>query len=158
MTVDALGVIYLPLRPVLHAGCAAIACRPLRGWVSWLERGTIVGIASPIIAEPNDPNVTIGVCRDPGEEIGVAPIYREADINWTRPGRALIGREGVEDVGIDRPCGVDKPKVIHGKRGEKIARSLILRARRAGEDLVVGERECRQAHIHVGRDADVNAT
>src|SRR5882672_8653880 len=158
VTVDALGVIHVPLRPTLHAGCAAIACRPLRGWVSWLESCTIVGIASPIIAEPNDPNVTIGVGRDPREEVGVAPIYREADINWTRPGRALIGREGVEDVGVDRPRGVDKPKVIRGKGWEKIARSLILRARRAGEDLGVGEGKSRQAQLHVGRDADVNAT
>src|SRR6266568_4027545 len=158
MTVDALGVIYVPLRPALHAGCAAVACRPLRGWVSWLQSGTIVGIAGPIIAEPNDPNVTIGVGRDPGEEVGMAPIHREAHINWVRPGRALIGREGVEDVGVVRPHGVDEPKVIRGKGWEKIARALILRARRAGEDLGVGEGKNRQAQFHVGRDADVNAT
>src|SRR5207253_5196610 len=91
MTADALGVIYLPLRPALHAGCAAIACRPLRGWVSWLESGTIVGIASPIIAEPNDPNVTIGVGRDPGEEVGMAPIHREAHINRSEERR--VGKE-----------------------------------------------------------------
>ncbi len=36
MTVDALGVVYVPLRPASHAGCAAIALRPLRAWVSWL--------------------------------------------------------------------------------------------------------------------------
>src|SRR6266700_3397672 len=158
MTVDALGVIYLPLRPALHAGCAAIACRPLRGWVSWLESGTIVGIASLIIAEPNDPNVTIGVGRDPGEEVGMAAIHREAHINWVRPGRALIGRERIEDVGVDRPRGVDKPKVIRGKGWEKIARALILRARRARKDLGVGEGKSSQAQLHVGRDADVNAT
>src|SRR2546429_3279028 len=59
VTVDALGVIYVPLRPVLHATCAAIACRSLRGRVSWLQNAAVVGIAGPIIAEPNDPNVTI---------------------------------------------------------------------------------------------------
>src|SRR6266851_761508 len=37
-------------------------------------------------------------------------------------------------------------------------RALILRARRAGEDLEVGEGEDRQAHLYVGRDADVDAT
>src|SRR6266436_3022623 len=158
VTVHALGVIYIPLRPALHAGGAATACRPLRGWVSWLQSGTIVGIAGPIIAEPDDPNVTIGVGRDPGEEVGMAPIHREAHINWTRPGRALIGREGVEDVGVVRPHRVDEPKVIRGKGWEKIARALILRARQAGEDLCVGKGKSRQAQIHVGRDADVNAT
>src|SRR3977135_2219157 len=114
MTVDALGVIYLPLRPVLHAGCAAIARRPLRGWVSWLENGTIVGIASPIIAEPNDPNLPIGGGRDPWKEVGVVPNPLQDHINWVRPGRALIGRERIEDVGVDRPRGVHKPKVIRG--------------------------------------------
>src|SRR6266436_297515 len=139
VTVDAFGVIYVPLRPALHAGCAASAGRPLRGWVSRLQRGAIIGIAGPIIAEPDDTHMAVRVGRDPGEEVGMAPIYREADVSWTRPGRALIGREGIEDVGVDRPCGVDKPKVICGKGWEKIARSLILRARRAGEDLGVGE-------------------
>ncbi len=158
VTVDALGVVYIPLRPALHTGFAAIACRPLRGWVSWLQSDTVVGIAGPIIAEPNDPHVTIGVGRDPGEEVGVASVYAEAHINWTRPGRALVGREGVEDVGVVRPRGVDEPKVIRGKGWEKIARALILRARQAGEDLGVGEGKSRQAQIHVGRDADVNAT
>src|SRR3982074_334183 len=91
VTVDALRVIPVPLRPALHAGCAALASRSLRGWVSRLQSRTIVGIAGPIVAEPDDTHVTVGVGRDPGEEVGVAPIYREADINWTRPGRALIG-------------------------------------------------------------------
>src|SRR6266702_6071467 len=144
MTVDALGVVYVPLRP-------------LRGWVSWRQSGTIVGIAGAIIAKPNDPNVTIGVGRNPREEVGMAPIHREAHINWVRPGRALIGRERIEDVGVDRPRGVDKPKVIRGKGWEKIARALILRARRARKDLGVGEGKSRQAQLHVGRDADVNA-
>src|SRR3989442_11165771 len=150
VTVDALGVIYVPLRPVLHASCAAIAGRSLRGRVSWLQSGTVVGIAGPIIAEPNDPNVTIGVGRDPGEEVGMAPIHREAHINWTRPGRALIGREGVEDVGVVRPHRVDEPKVIRGKGWEKIARALILRARQAGEDLGVGKGKTRRAKITSG--------
>src|SRR2546429_2968381 len=44
VTVDALGVIYVPLRPVLHASCAAIACRSLRGRVSWLQNAAVVGI------------------------------------------------------------------------------------------------------------------
>src|SRR6266446_3659695 len=158
VTVHALGVIHVPLRPTLHAGCAAIAGRSLRGLVSRLQSRTIVGIAGPIIAEPDDAHVTVGVGRDPWEEVGVAPICREADINWTRPGRALIGREGVEDVGVDRPRGVYKPKVICGKGWKKIARALILRARRAGEDLGVGEGKSRQAQLHVGGDADVNAT
>ena len=158
VTVDALGVIYVPLRPVLHATCAAIACRSLRGRVSWLQNAAVVGIAGPIIAEPNDPNVTIGVGRDPREDVGIAPIHREAHIHWVRPGRALIGREGVKDVGVIRPDGVDEPKVIRGKSREKIASALILSARRTGEDLGVGEGVSRQTQLDVGRDADVDAT
>src|SRR6266404_1392910 len=158
VTVHALGVIHVPLRPTLHAGCAAIAGRSLRGLVSRLQSRTIVGIASPIIAEPNDPNVTIGVGRDPGEEVGMAPIYGQAHTNWVRPGRPLVGREGVEDVGVVRPDRVDEPEVIRGKGWEKIHRALILRTGRAGEDLSIGEGEGGQTQLCVGRDSDVDAT
>src|SRR5713226_6407764 len=123
-----------------------------------LQRDAVVRIAGLIITEPDDTHMAAGVGCDPGKEVGMAPIYRQAHISWVRPGRALIRRERVEDVGVVRPDRVDEPKVIHGKRGEKIDRALILRTRRAGEYLVVGEREYREAHIHVGRDADVNAT
>jgi len=43
------------------------------------------------------PNQTIqrdiGVGRDPREEVGMAPIYGEAHINWVRPGRPLVGEK-----------------------------------------------------------------
>src|SRR5947199_6900375 len=157
VTVDALGVIYVPLRPVLHASCAAIACRSLRGRVSWLQNAAAVGVAGPITAETSDANVTTGVSRDPREDVGIAPIHREAHIHWVRPGRALIGREGVKDVGVIRPDGVDEPKVIRGKSREKVVGALILSARRTTEDLGVGEGESRQTQLDVGRDADVDA-
>src|SRR5207253_2092790 len=120
VTVDALGVIYVPLRPVLHATCAAIACRSLRGRVSWLQNAAVVGIAGPIIAEPNDPNVTIGVGRDPREDVGIAPIHREAHIHWVRPGRALIGREGEKEVGVIEQDAVAEPKFIGARSGERV--------------------------------------
>src|SRR6266403_181973 len=122
-----------------------------------LQSGAVVGIAGPIIAEPNDPNVTIGVGRDPGEEVGMAPIYGEAHTNWVRPGRPLVGREGVEDVGVVRPDRVDEPEIIRGKGWEKIHRALILRTGRAGEDLSIGEGEGGQTQLCVGRDSDVDA-
>src|SRR5260370_5545797 len=103
-----------------------------------LQRHAVVRIADMIIAEPNDTNVTVGVGVDPGKEVGMAPIYQQAHISWVRPGRALIRRERVEDVGVVRPDRVDEPKVIHGKRGEKVDGALILGTRRAGEHLWVG--------------------
>src|SRR6266850_5547145 len=123
-----------------------------------LQSGAVVRIAGPIIAEPNDTNVTVGVGGDPGEEVGAAPVYLEAHIDWVRPRRPLIGRERVEHVGVVGPDRVDIPKVIRGKGWEKIQRTLILRTRRAGEDLEVGKGEDRQAHRYVGGDADVDAT
>src|SRR5882672_7388299 len=122
-----------------------------------LQSGAVVRIAGPIIAEPNDTNVTVGVGGDPGEEVGAAPVYLEAHIDWVRPRRPLIGRERVEHVGVVRPDRVDEPEVIRGKGWEKIQRTLILRTRRAGEDLSIGEGEGGQAQLRVGGYADVDA-
>src|SRR6267142_6798536 len=122
------------------------------------QSGAVVRIAGPIIAEPNDPNVTVGVGGDPREEVGAAPVYGKAHINGVRPGRPLIGRERVEDVGVVRPDRVDEPEVIRGKSWEKIHRALILRTGRSGEDLSIGEGEGGQTQLCVGRDSDVDAT
>ena len=72
MTIEGLGVVYVPLRPVLHASRARIARGPLRGRVSRLQNGAVVRIAESIITEPDDTYVTIGVGGDPGEDVGVA--------------------------------------------------------------------------------------
>src|SRR6266850_149046 len=122
-----------------------------------LQSGAVVRIAGPIIAEPNDTNVTVGVGGDPGEEVGADPVYLEAHIDWVRPRRPLIGRERVEHVGVVRPDRVDEPEVIRGKSWEKIHRTLILRTSQAGEDFCIGEGEGGQAQLRVGGYADVDA-
>src|SRR6266566_3444402 len=100
VTVDALGVIYVPLRPVLHASCAAIAGRSLRGRVSWLQSAAVVGIAGPIIAEPNDPNVTIGVGEGVSRQTQL-DVGRDADVDATEGSRREVLRyivRGHEDL------------------------------------------------------------
>src|SRR5947209_9986277 len=98
MTADALGVIYLPLRPALHAGCAAIACRPLRGWVSWLESGTIVGIASPIIAEPNDRRSEEHTSELQSRQYLVCRLLLEKKTNKQARHRAAVRRGNRQDT------------------------------------------------------------
>src|SRR5438309_611466 len=73
------------------------------------------------------------------------------------PGRALILRKGVTDVGVVRPDRIDEPEVIRGERREEIYRTLSVWSRRLGEDLGVSKRERWQTQFRVGRDAHVDA-
>ncbi len=63
-------------------------------------------------------------------------------------------------MGLVRPHGIDKPKVIDSECREDLIRAERRpgRTRRAGEDLGVGERKSRQAQRYVAGDADVDAT
>ncbi len=62
-------------------------------------------------------------------------------------------------MGLVRPHGIDKPKVIDGERRKDLIRAECRpgRTRRAGEDLGVGEQEGRQSQLCVGRNADIDA-
>src|SRR5947209_8643076 len=132
VTVNALGVIYVPLRPLRHtSGCHVIASGPLRGWVSRLQSGAVVGIAGSIVPEPDDTHVAVGVGRDPRENVGFANRRSLIHLDGSRPGRALIGGRREKDVAIVRPDRVDEPEVIRGKGGEKIERALIGRDRKS---------------------------
>src|SRR5216683_6929427 len=157
VSVDTLGIIYVPLRPPLHAGCAAIAGRPLCSRMSRLQSGAVVGIAGSIIAEPDDAHVTIRVGSHPREHVRIALRNTRVHLDWRCPSGALIGGGREVDLGVVRPDGVDKSKVIRGKGWEKIQSALIGGTHRAGEDLEIGEGEDWQAQLYVGRDTDVDA-
>ena len=155
--VNTLGIIYVPLGPPLHAGCAASTGRSLCCWMSRLQKSAVVGIAGSIIAKPYDTHVAIGVGSHPREHVRVALRNTRVHLDWRCPSGALIGGGREVDLGVVRPDGVDKSKVIRGKGWEKIQSALIGGTHRAGEDLEIGEGEDWQAHLYVGRDTDVDA-
>src|SRR5712691_12246781 len=122
--------------------------------MSRLESGAVVGIAGSIISKPYDTHVAVRVGSHPREHVRV---NTRVHLDWRCPSGALIGGGREVDLGVVRPDGVDKSKVIRGKGWEKIQSALIGRTHRAGEDLEIGEGEDRQAHLYVGRDTDVDA-
>src|SRR6266849_2585644 len=127
--------------------------------MSRLQSGAVVGITGSIIPEPDDAHVAVGVGSDPGEDVGVANGWTLVYLHGWCPSGALIGGGREVDFGVVGPDRIHKPKPIHGQRREEILGALIVRTRRAGEDLDVGEREDWRAwgHFHWGRRADVDA-
>jgi len=70
---------------------------------------------------------------------------------------SLVGREGVEDVGVVRPRPRRRTRSHPCKGWEKIHRALILRTGRAGEDLVSVKVKAGRPNLRRSR-LDVDAT
>ena len=87
-------------------------------------QGEGIGIAGLVGPVPRDGDMPVGIGGDPGEEVRLAGLRGSLrHLDGRRPALALVGREGIVDVGVIRPSRVDVAELVHGQRREQIAES-----------------------------------
>ena len=156
MAVDRLQHVDVPLCPLGHAGGGSVgAGTVVLRRVARLHHRPVVRITGLVGSQPRQHHVAIGVGRHPGEDVGPALGRALIDDPSRRPRPAEVARRGEKDVAVVRPDGVEKAELIHGQRREYVA---IRRSHGAGVDLVIGERERRQAQLCVEGNAHVGGT
>ena len=114
--------------------------------MTWLHHRPVIGIAGLVGSQPCHDHVAVGVGGHPGEDIGPALGRALIDDPGGRPRPAEVARRGEEDVAVIRPDGVEKAQLIHGQRRKDVS---VRHPRRAGENLVISEREGRETELCV---------